>query len=449
VADRTGIELARVGTWDLSTGPLTVTPAMLQSAADYCAAQGDAYRAGIKLGHTDPRFDGEPALGWLHNLRVEGTGDDAVLLGDVTGMPQWLHDLGPSAYPDRSVEGYTNFEAKDGKTWPFVIDGLAFLGITPPGMSTIRSLRDIPQALGVAASELGLPNLPIPFAASFTAAHDVAAADPAKPYGDVTYADPGYQKDGKKRYPLDTEAHCRAAWSYINQADNAAQYSSEHLAAIKSRITSALKKLGVQVAATGDLQTPAAEPVVNPPNPKGAPDMSDALIKGLRERLGITAELDEDGLLTALDEALAEQTPSAAEIAAAAAATEKAAAEKAAAAAASAKTPTSIPAGSFLIDTETYEAIKAQAAKGEQAYQLMAASERDRILEEAVTDGKFARSRIEHWKTSWQLDPEGAKRAIASMPKNLVPVAAKGSMGDPDLETDSVYGALFTAPKGA
>jgi hypothetical protein len=47
------------------------------------------------------------------------------------------------------------------------------------------------------------------------------ASDAKKPYGDVTYADPGYQKDGKKRYPLDTEAHCRAAWSYINMPKNA------------------------------------------------------------------------------------------------------------------------------------------------------------------------------------------------------------------------------------
>ncbi|HVE24930.1 MAG TPA: DUF6582 domain-containing protein, partial [Sporichthya sp.] len=71
------------------------------------------------------------------------------------------------------------------------------------------------------------------------------AADPQKPYGDVEYADPGYQADGKKRYPIDTEEHCKAAWSYINQADNAAKYSSEHLAAIKGRIKAAGKKYGI------------------------------------------------------------------------------------------------------------------------------------------------------------------------------------------------------------
>src|SRR6266536_3672609 len=73
------------------------------------------------------------------------------------------------------------------------------------------------------------------------------AKEPYGPASQVHYADPGYQKDGKKRYPLDTEAHCRAAWSYINMPKNASQYSAEHLAAIKGRIKAALKKYGVDV----------------------------------------------------------------------------------------------------------------------------------------------------------------------------------------------------------
>jgi HK97 family phage prohead protease len=64
----------------------------------------------------------------------------------------------------------------------------------------------------------------------------------------VAYADPGYQKDGKKRYPIDTAAHVKAAWSYVNQAGNASAYSSEHLAAIKGRIKSAAKKFGITIA---------------------------------------------------------------------------------------------------------------------------------------------------------------------------------------------------------
>jgi HK97 family phage prohead protease len=64
-----------------------------------------------------------------------------------------------------------------------------------------------------------------------------------KPYGEVEYADPGYQEDKKKRYPIDTEAHIRAAWNYINKPKNAAKYSSENLAKVKAKIVAAWKKV--------------------------------------------------------------------------------------------------------------------------------------------------------------------------------------------------------------
>ncbi|WP_063886830.1 HK97 family phage prohead protease [Rhodococcus sp. LB1] len=75
----------------------------------------------------------------------------------------------------------------------------------------------------------------------------VRADDPKKPYCDVEYADPGYQEDGKKRYPLDSEDHVKAAWSYINQEKNAAKYDSKDLARIKARIRAAAKKFGIEL----------------------------------------------------------------------------------------------------------------------------------------------------------------------------------------------------------
>ena len=63
-----------------------------------------------------------------------------------------------------------------------------------------------------------------------------------KPYGDVTYADPGYQSDKKKRYPIDTEAHIRAAWNYIHKGGNSGKYSSSEVASMKKKIVSAWKK---------------------------------------------------------------------------------------------------------------------------------------------------------------------------------------------------------------
>jgi hypothetical protein len=70
---------------------------------------------------------------------------------------------------------------------------------------------------------------------------DVTPADKKaaeKQYGNVTYADPA-----NKKYPVDTEEHIRAAWSYINMPKNAAKYSPAEVSAIKSKIVAAWKKV--------------------------------------------------------------------------------------------------------------------------------------------------------------------------------------------------------------
>jgi Putative phage serine protease XkdF len=61
-------------------------------------------------------------------------------------------------------------------------------------------------------------------------------------YGDLEYADPGYQADGKKRYPIDNEGHIRAAWNFINRPSNAQRYTPAQLDKIKSRIIAAWKE---------------------------------------------------------------------------------------------------------------------------------------------------------------------------------------------------------------
>jgi len=182
MADLLGVELARPGAWQLASGPLDVTAEMLADAARYAQRPGSR-PSPVKLGHTDPRFtgDGEPALGWLANLRVEDD-NGPVLMGDITGMPDWLAAAAPTAWPDRSVEGWADYEV-DGETYGLIIDGLALLGVTPPGMSTIRSLRDLPQALGVAASArivARAPKTPAATAEVPTEEREAGLMDPVK-----------------------------------------------------------------------------------------------------------------------------------------------------------------------------------------------------------------------------------------------------------------------------
>jgi hypothetical protein len=65
---------------------------------------------------------------------------------------------------------------------------------------------------------------------------DVDPKEGADKYGDVPFADPKNNK-----YPIDTEEHIRAAWSYINHPDESSKYSAEDLATIKERIVAAWK----------------------------------------------------------------------------------------------------------------------------------------------------------------------------------------------------------------
>jgi hypothetical protein len=71
---------------------------------------------------------------------------------------------------------------------------------------------------------------------------DVNPKEGLREYGDVQFADPTNHK-----YPIDSEEHVRAAWSYINHKGNAAKYDKDEVKAIKDRIKRAAKKYGVEI----------------------------------------------------------------------------------------------------------------------------------------------------------------------------------------------------------
>jgi len=71
---------------------------------------------------------------------------------------------------------------------------------------------------------------------------DVRPKEGKREHGDVKFADPV-----NKKYPIDTQEHIRAAWSYINHKDNAAKYDADEVKTIKNRIKRAAKKHGVEI----------------------------------------------------------------------------------------------------------------------------------------------------------------------------------------------------------
>lgn len=144
-----GVELMKIGTWPASTGKVTFTKKDIVAAVAASTAPGFR-RPIIKLGHVDPRFDGEPALGYVDNIRAST--DGSTLLGDYKGVPSWLASILGSAYPDRSVEG--QFAAKDatGAQHQFALTAVALLGVTPPAVAGLKSIQDVARLYDVAAS---------------------------------------------------------------------------------------------------------------------------------------------------------------------------------------------------------------------------------------------------------------------------------------------------------
>ena len=170
LARRDGVELIHAGAWNISSGTWDASAADLTHAV--AALECPAIRPPVlKLGHVDPRFDGQPAVGRVENLRLADQG--RTLLGDYVGHPVWLDKVMASAYPDRSVEGAYNHRCQIGHTHPFVLTAVALLGVTAPGVGTLGRLEDIAAMYGVEAAASGEPNgTPVAATVEASKSHD-------------------------------------------------------------------------------------------------------------------------------------------------------------------------------------------------------------------------------------------------------------------------------------
>jgi hypothetical protein len=153
MAELLGVELARPGTWHLSSGPREFTPQMLRDAADFYAASGGE-RIALGFGHQDRRFDGDPAFGWVSNVRYAEDDHGPVLLGDLVDLDDWVAAAAPKRWPKRSIEGVAGITFK-GREYALALTRLALLGSTPPGIPVLKSLSDVRQLVSAAAAGSG------------------------------------------------------------------------------------------------------------------------------------------------------------------------------------------------------------------------------------------------------------------------------------------------------
>jgi hypothetical protein len=157
------VELIEVGEWLTSGGPAKFTTEHLQAIM---ASQDDPYikEPRLVLGHTpdDPEpgpgmsgkdgfFGEQPTIGKFVNLRL--TEGDTKIVADLVGVPKWLGDILPTAYPSRSVEVYFNVTTGKGK-YAAIMPRVAALGINLPAVASLEDLQVLYSEEGPEGVEL-------------------------------------------------------------------------------------------------------------------------------------------------------------------------------------------------------------------------------------------------------------------------------------------------------
>lgn len=146
--DFKGVELARTGTFNASTGKVTFTRQDFDDMADAAQKLAGKVEFPLKLGHNEGQKllqeDGLPAAGWIENVRRQGNS----LVADFMKVPEKIAAIiKGGGLRKRSIEAMRNVELA-GQRFKFVLTGVALLGEELPA---VDSLDDI-AALYTAAS---------------------------------------------------------------------------------------------------------------------------------------------------------------------------------------------------------------------------------------------------------------------------------------------------------
>lgn len=462
LSNQPNVEIAQTGQWDISTGRVTLTDDDFANAI--AALDCPAVRKPVlKIGHTDPRFDGDPTVGWIDNMATADSGH--TIVGDYVGMPGWLGPVLPSAYPDRSMEATWDFMCQLGHVHPFVITAVALLGVTPPGIGTLESLQDVASLYGVdmAASRSmhdrgfsvtiraskGEPTMPNPRPKEVAAG--VTTEDIRRTYYETApysvwikefeldplqlivtdEADGSYSRipvtleDGEFTFgdavpveieyvdkPQETAAASASRIVYASRDESRPQDKPAQRVEPKISPADAMKRVH---AASGNGAGTGEE----------SGDMDPAKI---REALGLGSDASDDDVFAAI--AAGRQPTS----------TDPAPADPPAPAPAA---PVAAGAGVVVLDQSIVSAMQEDAKRGREAYEQMRKNERDTIISAAINDGKFAPARREHWEKAWDADPDGTRTQIENLAKNLVPLSASGYQGGDTYEQDETYFGLY------
>jgi hypothetical protein len=433
------VEIMHTGTWNLSTGSFTFTTDDLADAV--AALSCPAVRRPIlKLGHTDPRFDGEPCIGYIDNLATAEGG--RTLVGDYAGMPGWLGDILASAYPDRSVEGEYDYRCQMGHIHPFAVHAVALLGVAAPGIGTLESLQDVAALYGVTAKRdhVGTPvmvqvkgssSVSSPYSrpvAAGVSAEDVMRAFYGSELGsgwDAWIEE--LQLDPLQLiYVNDADSTRSRVPVTIGEGDGSDAVSFGDPVPVIIRYVDAAAALSrPDVVRCAYRSRPDTLPAAAPPGERSGMELTDEQLAAIRTAYGLPDDADDTALYNAI--VTAAQTSDPPE-----------------------SPPPALPEGTVAVDAAQFEELKVAAKAGADARAQQEQERREGLVSAAVRDGRIPPARKDHWLTMLERDP-GSVDVLASLSPGLVPVGPElGHSGTANTAEDELYAKLFGgAPAGA
>lgn len=347
------VELCAVGNWASALSGRT--PIIGEDLDDMVAAAADTEvdHAPLKIGHVDPRFDGEPALGWLANVRRVG---DKVV-ADLTDVPTKLAATVKHAFRRRSVEIAWGVKTPSGKQYRAALTGLALLGVTPPA---VKGLADV----------TGRYSGPTNTAESRSEVISI---------------------DG------DNSEHAQAQASALSAVGHYAAVLDGDPA--QGRILGSLALL----AGSGNQHPPVPDDLPRVPR---SPSREDSVTdEQIREMFGLAADAPVTDQLrdaaTKLSLPVDPPTPPAPPV-------------DVLPPAPPVIDPVASP--TVAVDRAALEELQGQAAMGAEAMRILNEQERDRDLASAMSGGKIAPASIEQYRALWAQNKEATKALLSSLP---------------------------------
>ncbi|UJL29932.1 hypothetical protein HZU38_05375 [Mycolicibacterium vanbaalenii] len=436
-----GVELGSTGYWNISNiddwHPTAADMASAVAALDCPAVR----RPVLKFGHTGDPGEGDPTIGLVDNLRL--TEDGQTLVGDFVGVPAWLAEADSegrsvlaSAYPDRSGEWEHNYVCQAGHTHPFVLHAMALLGVVRPGIGTLESLYDLYTKA---------PEKEVAVAKSAVALAGTTADQIRKAYYE---AEPDYYKwiremfvDPPELIVQNDRDDSLERIPYTITGDGEVEFGDGQ--AVKVEYVAArasVSKPAVAFASRSEARPAAAEAAPESPSAAEAEDTQGkegtmpTLKEGLVQKLGLTADADDDAVLTAFEAALAANAEAPAEDNGGTSTDAEATPEQIAAAAKK--------HGLTVLDAEVAQRLTADAAAGREARDRQQAEDDARIVDTAISKGKITPARREHFLASMKADREGTTTLLEkTLQESAIPLTEMGHSTEPveDITKNPAY----------